>query len=149
MEKSEEHKESKEQKVARVLRSAYERLAATGTPELDRELKDLVDEHEKSAGIEFVETRNEPPIKPERTGDVGQAAPREAEPFTKTPEQIRAEQKYKQEHRGEISQRKHEEAMGRDFRGQVKEEAEKSDAEQEKQKHASEQSRDPIGKRIK
>jgi len=147
MEKSEEHKESNQQKVARVLREAYERLSATGTPELDRELKDLVDEHEKSAGIKFVETRNEPPIKPERQGEVGQAAPREAEPFTKTAAQVRAENEYKQLHRGEISQQKHEEAMGRDFRGQTKEEAEKSEAE--KQKNISEQAKDPIGKRIK
>ena len=145
----EKKEESNEQKIARVLRSAYERLAATGTPELDRELKDLVDQHEKAAGIKFVETRNEPPIKSERQGEVGQAAPREAEPFTKTADQVRAEQQWKQEHRGEISQQKHEEAMGRDFRGQVKEEAEKSDAEKEKEKNISEQSKDPIGKKIK
>ena len=79
-----------------------------------------MDEYEKAAGIEFKETKTEPPR-------------RELPEDQKTATQIRQENEYKQEHRGEISQQKHEEAMGRDHRGMSKEEAKKADKSKDEQ----------------
>jgi hypothetical protein len=112
--------ESKDQKIARVLRDAYERLSAAGFPELDRDIKDLVDEYEKAAGIEFKETKTEPPRRP---------LPEDQ----KTAAQVKEDNAYKQEHRGEISQQKYDEAVGRDHRGQSKEEAAASDKSKDEQ----------------
>jgi hypothetical protein len=135
--------ESKDQKLARVLRDAYERLSAAGFPEMDRELKDLVDEHEKAAGIEFKETKTEPPR-------------RDLPEDQKTAAQVKEDNAYKQEHRGEISQQKYDEAVGRDHRGQTKQEAAASDkskdeqlSHQIKEKKAVEQQPEEVQKHFK
>lgn len=140
----EEKKETEDQQVARVLRDAYERLSAAGFPELDRELKDLVDEAEKAAGIKYKETKTEPPVAqdltwqgepvpPFRQGDVTRY---KDHPVHKTLAQIKEEKEYKDAHRGEISQQKYDEAVGKDYRGKVKSEAEQEEkkGEQEKKK---------------
>jgi hypothetical protein len=145
-----ENKESDAQKRARVLRDAYERLSAAGTPEADYELKELVDEAEKSAGVKFIETKTEPPrpkdytwqgepVPPFRQGDVTRF---KEHPVHKTLAQIKEEKAYKDEHRGEISQQKYEEAVGKDYRGRVKSEAEEEDMEKEKKKNIAEQAKE-------
>jgi hypothetical protein len=131
----EEKKENENQKVARVLRDAYERLSAAGFPEMDRELKDLVDDAEKAAGVKFRETKTEPPVAQDLTWQ-GEPVPPlrqwdvtryKDHPIHKTLQQIKEEKEYKDAHRGEISQQKYEEAIGKDYRGRVKSEAEEEE----------------------